>query len=343
MISIIEHIEYLVLRHDCVVIPGLGALIAHHTPARFDAELGCVFPPRRSMTFNPELTHNDGLLVNSVARRHMLTYDQAVQVVMDCVNAMRYQLRQEGETGIGHLGVLSLSEDGVPSFEPFESASIAPRYFGLCAVKAVPLSLRQQSRASVAETVQPDTATTMAETHVSVTRNVMQIAAAMVALVMLGLMLSTPIIDSRAIRASMAPAIERVTQPADTLTDLIAASWNGENINDISLVIAMPDSLKGTAYVSSQTSSYRKNESAQYITRCDASDPYFLIVASLPSAYKASEYIAEHPYGNEMHLLECDGRYRIYVATGKTFAAAQRPMLSAGFSERYPQAWVCRP
>lgn len=325
-----------------MVIPGLGALIAHHTPAYFDAELGCMFPPRRSMTFNPELTHNDGLLVNSVARRHMLTYDQAVQVVMDCVNAMRYQLRQEGETGIGHLGVLSLSEEGVPSFEPFESASIAPRYLGLCAVKAVPLSLRQQVQNPVAETTQPDPAA-ITETHASVKRNIMQVAAAMAALVMLGLMLSTPIIDNRAIRASMAPAIEHVTQTDDTIMDGISTHELVETASNISLIIAAPDSLKGSAYASARISSPAENERATETMRCDASDPYFLVVASLPSAYKASEYIAEHPYGSEMHLLECDGRYRIYVATGKTFAAAQRPMLREGFSERYPQAWVCRP
>lgn len=103
MISIIEHIEYLVLRHDCVVVPGLGALIAPYS-ASIDSELECIFPPRRSITFNAELVHNDGLLVSSVARRHRLTYDQAAQIVTDCVNAMHYQLQQEGETGLGHLG-----------------------------------------------------------------------------------------------------------------------------------------------------------------------------------------------------------------------------------------------
>ena len=341
MISIIEHIEYLVLRHDCVVVPGLGALIAHHTPAYIDEELGCIFPPRRSMTFNPELTHNDGLLVSSVARRHRLTYDQAVQVVTDAVNAMRYQLRQEGETGIGHLGVLTLTTEGTPIFEPFESASVAPRYMGLSAVKAIPLSL---SGMPTAHATEDDSAAGYEEAsainHTSVGRGVLQIAAAMVALVMLGLMLSTPTIDHQAMRASMAPAIERV-KGKSALEETEALNARTRNLH---LAIAIPDTTTTAATATPRT--IAKTTTSDISTtgmRCNSSDRYFLIVASLPSAYKATEYIAEHPYGNEMHMLESDGRFRIYVATGNTFEAAQKAMSTPGFADRYPQAWVCRP
>lgn len=337
VISIIEHIEYLVLRHDCFVVPGLGALIAHHTPASIDTELGCIFPPRRSMTFNPELTHNDGLLVSSVARRHRLTYEQAAQVVTDCVNTMRYQLRQEGETGIGHLGVLSLNEEGAIVFEPFESASVAPRYVDLTAVKAVPLSLHQPSGAADTQNTASDSDEPSTSSYTPVRRSILQVAAAMVALVMLGIMLSTPIVDQHAMRASMAPAIERAAVEPTVDDEAKALS---ARVSRMTLAIAMPDTLKGTATLTHipRPAGPKAAESL----RCDATDRYFLIVASLPSADKASEYIAEHPHGNEMHLLECDGRYRIYVATGNTFEAAQRPMLREGFSDRYPQAWVCR-
>ncbi|WP_278434785.1 hypothetical protein [Muribaculum intestinale] len=334
MISIIEHIEYLVLRHDCVVVPGLGALIAHHTPASIDSELECIFPPRRSITFNAELVHNDGLLISSVARRHRLTYDQAAQIVTDCVNAMRYQLQQEGETGLGHLGVLSLSEEGVPTFEPFESADVSPRYIGLSAVKATPLSLHSSAQHVADENSQT---TEASGSYAPVRRGILQVAAAMVALIMLGLMLSTPIVDNRAMRASMAPSIERSKSSAcDELKTLDSRTRR------LTLAIAMPDSTYGTATVITTPIVKREGPAPVESIRCDATDRYFLVVASLPSAYKASEYIEEHPNGNEMHLLECDGRYRIYVATGKTFEAARRPMSQEGFSDRYPQAWVCR-
>ncbi len=159
----------------------------------------------------------------------------------------------------------------------------------------------------------------------------------MVALIMLGLMLSTPIVDNRAMRASMAPSIESSKSSAcDELKTLDSRTRR------LTLAIAMPDSTYGTATVITTPIVKREGPAPVESIRCDATDCYFLVVASLPSAYKASEYIEEHPNGNEMHLLECDGRYRIYVATGKTFEAARRPMSQEGFSDRYPQAWVCR-
>ena len=34
MISLSEHIEILLLEHDCIVVPGLGGFIANHAVAR---------------------------------------------------------------------------------------------------------------------------------------------------------------------------------------------------------------------------------------------------------------------------------------------------------------------
>lgn len=39
-----QHIEFLLLRHDCVVIPGLGAFIVNMVPAHIDYEKGWSLP-----------------------------------------------------------------------------------------------------------------------------------------------------------------------------------------------------------------------------------------------------------------------------------------------------------
>lgn len=318
MISIIEHIEYLMLRHDCVVVPGLGALIAHHTAARIDPELGCIFPPRRSVTFNPALTHNDGLLASSVARRHGMGYEQAVQAVAESVAAMRQQLRQEGETGLGHLGLLSLNAEGMTVFEPYEGATLAPRYAGLSAVRAVALdSIDGEQPHRVAATPYRRAA-----------RGFVRAAAMAVLLAMLGLMVSTPIVDSRATQASLAPAIAMPEEMPDYAAELQALA---ERTSGLTLSLAMPDTAATAAPATAASG-----------VRCVATDPYCLVVASLPTERTAADYIAAHPHGDEMHTLAADGRYRLYVATGKTFAEAMRPMAAPGFADRFPQAWVCR-
>jgi hypothetical protein len=75
--------------------------------------------------------------------------------------------------------------------------------------------------------------------------------------------------------------------------------------------------------------------------RCSETDAYCLIVASLATRELADEYVAERGDA-AMHILECDGKYRIYVATGATAAQALKPMQSVAFAEKYPAAWVCR-
>ena len=74
MISIVQHIEYLMMYNDCVVVPGWGALIANYAPSQLQGDT--MLKPRRSIGFNPSITHNDGLLATSIARRHGISYSK---------------------------------------------------------------------------------------------------------------------------------------------------------------------------------------------------------------------------------------------------------------------------
>lgn len=69
MFSIIEHIEYLMTRHDCVTVPGWGAFIANYSIAEYDAVHEVFTRPCRTIGFNASVSHNDGLLVQSHAPR----------------------------------------------------------------------------------------------------------------------------------------------------------------------------------------------------------------------------------------------------------------------------------
>ena len=102
----------------------------------------------------------------------------------------------------------------------------------------------------------------------------------------------------------------------------------------------MPDVNEATAVVDT-TMTIMPIGDALFAMRCSSADSFCLIVASLATRELAEEYIAERA-DVAMHILECDGRYRIYVATGATVAQAMKPMQSVAFAEKYPTAWVCR-
>ena len=92
MFSIIEHIEYLMMRHDCVAIPGWGAFIANYNTSRFDESREVMERPQRNIGFNASADHNDGLLVQSLMRREGLDYDEAMRFIANSVTSFRQQL-----------------------------------------------------------------------------------------------------------------------------------------------------------------------------------------------------------------------------------------------------------
>ena len=77
-----------------------------------------------------------------------------------------------------------------------------------------------------------------------------------------------------------------------------------------------------------------------YGVRMEESDSYYVIVASLASRELAQEFVdrADIP----MAILEKDGKYRVYAATGSTSSRALDIARQAHLTDRYPGVWVCR-
>ncbi len=112
------HIEYLLSRHDCVIVPGLGAFIATETEAYINYESGVITPRRREISFNSSVVTDDGLLTHSIARLERLSYEDARRTVANLIERMTADLNNEGETSIGMVGRLIKDSDGLISFQP---------------------------------------------------------------------------------------------------------------------------------------------------------------------------------------------------------------------------------
>lgn len=115
------HIEYLLTRHDCVIVPGIGAFIATETEASVDFERGIISPRRREISFNGSVVTDDGLLSHSIARREHLSYEEAHRMLSAITNKIRTDLREEGEISIGMVGRLFMDAEGLISFQPRRS------------------------------------------------------------------------------------------------------------------------------------------------------------------------------------------------------------------------------
>lgn len=81
----------------------------------------------------------------------------------------------------------------------------------------------------------------------------------------------------------------------------------------------------------------RNNETT---IRMNASDRYCLVVASLPSMALAEKFVSENKDAN-LAILNIDGKYRVYAATGNTINEALKCRDVTEIGGRFADAWVC--
>lgn len=119
------HIEYLLTRHDCVIVPGIGAFIATEREAYIDWESGIIRPRLREISFNSSVVTDDGLLSHSIARREGISYEEARRVLAHLADRMIEDLNDEGEVSIGMVGRLLKDAEGLITFQPRQSSAIS--------------------------------------------------------------------------------------------------------------------------------------------------------------------------------------------------------------------------
>ena len=194
MFSIIEHIEYLITRHDCVTVPGWGAFIANYSIAEYDAVHEVFTRPCRTIGFNASVSHNDGLLVQSLMRREGLSYDEAMRFIADSVTTFVKQLSMGSEVSMGRLGYFTRREDRYNEFVPYPNEYATDAFFGLTDVDVKTVAALELERR---DDESGEAAAIVPRGRGLFTRKTASIAASVAVLLGLGVMLTTPIVADR--------------------------------------------------------------------------------------------------------------------------------------------------
>lgn len=129
------HIQYLLRRHSCVIMPRLGALIATERSAVVNEEWGRVQAPVREICFNAAIVNNDGLLATSIARREQISYEAACRRMEQVIDKMKQMLDNGAEVSLGRIGSLRRSADGPICFTPAMQARRKAEALGYYAVE----------------------------------------------------------------------------------------------------------------------------------------------------------------------------------------------------------------
>lgn len=230
MIELDRHIEILLLSNDCVIVPDLGGFMAHHVDARYDEQEATFLPPLRTLGFNPKLKLNDSLLVQSYIEAYDLSYPEALRRIETEVSELRQHLESDGEYELNDIGILRLNDEGNLQFEPCEAGILTPELYGLASFEMKPLELNEpKAEADEVEDTDDEPSTEHALIiKMSWLRNIVAVAAAVLAF----LMITTPVSNSRhasgGVQQSAFFPIGNKAQPADSASSFSAETTDEE-------------------------------------------------------------------------------------------------------------------
>lgn len=316
MKRLISHIEYLLQSHDCVIVPGIGAFLMHGISAYYSDDESVWYPPRGVVSFNPELSRTDGLLAASIARREEISIDAASRAVADGVAEMKYVLESTRNLRLSEIGALSIDEDGYLNFQPGSCAWLTPSLMWLphFAMPVLPgASQREAAKGNEQR---------RALLPVQLMR-VAQIAACACLFIVLGWVVMKNLTYSpenqfatigpvETMRSASVPV--SMGETSDKPARLILASAPENEI--IENIVVKPETPAPT-------------------------DKYYVIVASLATRAEADKYLSQNKDLN-LGILEKDGRFRIYAASGKEITDATASFRKSDAASRYTDFWVCR-
>ena len=336
MNTTVRHTEWLLTHHDCVVIPGLGALLAHHVSSVYNRFNGSLTAPRRNYSFNGELRESDGMLEQSIARAQGVTFRQAQRIVADDVAAMKSQLTATGDLSLGRAGSLHYDRTtGTTSFLATGVDALTPLAQWLPALTE---TAEQTKREQDINPYAPDRDETKRIVAPSFWHRAARLAAAVAVAIAVATVASTPITVSDANYASTAPSVE-LTGPRP--------AYLPESHRTVTLVLdaeepVQVDTASRYAY---QRAHQVPQTFIQATTVSEASATtdanYYVIVASLPTHAAAEKFIAET--GGDYQLkIHNQGKYsRVYAATATTAAEARQALNK--IAGQFNDAWVLNP
>ncbi|MDR0989158.1 MAG: SPOR domain-containing protein [Prevotellaceae bacterium] len=308
MIELAQHIEALLLENDCVTMPNLGGFVAHYLPAaRVDNEHRFL-PPTRSIGFNPQLTLNDGLLVQSYMSVYNISFPEASRLVEQQIDALFDRLQDEGKAELPHIGELSYNIENQFSFTPYNDRIATPSLYGLDAVELTPLPARQPA-APVEHPAAKQKPTPTIILHPAYLAR----AAAVAAIFLLLFLFSTPLENGELPHESMAGLVpQQLMEQLETLSI------------ETTPVIAPPQPVQTPAPV--------------------VSKPYHLIIASINSqeeAKKMASALVAQGYADAKAIVG-DGKIRIALASYPTNAEAYRALHEMRKPEGFTSVWVLK-
>jgi nucleoid DNA-binding protein len=136
----VEHyIAELLYRYNCVVVPEFGAFLANTLSARIDEKQKTLHPPTKNISFNQQLTKNDGLLVSHIANAKKLPYEELLEEVTEVSKQWKEKLEDGKSVFLEGIGKLWMGKEQKIQFSPEEGKNYLVSSFGFSSFNVTPV------------------------------------------------------------------------------------------------------------------------------------------------------------------------------------------------------------
>ena len=126
-----QYISDLLFRYECVILPGFGAFLTQYQSAKVHETTHAFYPPKKRLSFNAQLTDNDGLLANYISKTEMIPHEEANVRISNYVRFLFDQLHKGAAVSMNNIGSLQFTEETNLSFEPSYHLNYLTDSFGL--------------------------------------------------------------------------------------------------------------------------------------------------------------------------------------------------------------------
>ena len=309
------HIEYLLRRHDCVIVPGFGAFLKLALDARYSGTT--IAPAIADICFNPSVENDDGMLANSFARRLSLTFEEARIRLYEEVNTLRQTLHDTGEVTLGRLGTFSTGDENTLRFCPMKTGSERMSALGF---PVISLPSIENGTPSIAESdLEEHSFNHSKNYYIAVNKIFARIAASVVLVMTVGISFWLTSGDTQNSRqyASVVPvaAIEK----ADKAMKSIGST---------------PDTVLHKNRPSIETT-----EEKATVTKTPVAGEYYLIVGTFRTPSEASRFIESHP-GQNLTAVPSAKLVRVSAAFSSSREKLISTMQDAEFRSRFADSWI---
>ncbi|WP_026810643.1 HU domain-containing protein [Arenibacter latericius] len=135
-----HYIAELLYRYNCVMVPEFGAFLTQMESAVINGTTNTFTPPRKTISFNEQLTSNDGLLVSYMADAEKMSYEDMQKKIAWVAQQWKLRLEAGERLSFPNLGELWRNQEGKTQFQPSNEVNYLTSSFGLSSFVASPVT-----------------------------------------------------------------------------------------------------------------------------------------------------------------------------------------------------------